>query len=103
MENNTAYDLAENGNRPGRVEEDFRRVVFVNDNGIARRVEVETGISNNTHIQIMSGLAAGDEVITGSYRILSRDRSEEHTSELQSRGQPVCRLLPEKDRRLWKA
>ena len=37
---------------------------------------METGISNNTHIQIMSGLAAGDEVITGSYRILSRDLQE---------------------------
>lgn len=76
LENDTSDDLAENRNRPGRVEEDFRRVVFVNDNGIARRVEVETGISNNTHIQIMSGLAAGDEVITGSYRILSRDLQE---------------------------
>lgn len=53
--------------------EDFRRVVFLNDNGIAKRVEVETGISDNTHIQIMSGVKAGDEVITGSYRVLSRD------------------------------
>lgn len=54
-------------------EEDFRRVVFLNNNGIAKRVEVETGISDNTHIQIMSGVDAGDEVITGSYRILSRE------------------------------
>src|SRR5439155_5497366 len=29
-------------------------------------------------------------------RVLPRDRSEEHTSELQSRGQLVCRLLLEK-------
>ena len=56
-------------------DEDFRRVVFLNDNGKAKRVEVETGISDNTHIQIMSGVDAGDEVITGSYRVLSRELS----------------------------
>ena len=54
-------------------DEDFRRVVFLNDDGIARRVEVETGISDNRHIQVMSGVEDGDEVITGSYRVLSRD------------------------------
>lgn len=53
--------------------EDFRRVVFLNDNGTARQIEVETGISNNTFIQIMSGLESGQEIITGSYRILSRE------------------------------
>lgn len=53
--------------------EDFRRVVFLNDNGVARQVEVETGISNNSYIQIMSGLEAEQEIITGSYRILSRE------------------------------
>lgn len=53
--------------------EDFRRVVFVNDNGLAKRVEVETGISDNTHIQILSGLRAGQEIVTGSYRVLSRE------------------------------
>ncbi|MDX1591624.1 MAG: efflux RND transporter periplasmic adaptor subunit [Balneolaceae bacterium] len=53
--------------------EDFRRVVFVNEGGIAKRKEVETGISDNAYIQVMSGLAAGDEVVTGSYRVLSRD------------------------------
>ncbi len=53
--------------------EDFRRVVFVNENDSAKRVEVETGISDNTHIQIMSGIEQGMEIVTGSYRILSRE------------------------------
>lgn len=53
--------------------EDFRRVVFVNDNGVAKRVPVETGISDNTHIQILSGVDSGMEIITGSYRVLSRE------------------------------
>src|SRR3712207_8904678 len=34
-------------------------------------------------------------------RLMERDRSEEHTSELQSRQYLVCRLLLEKNRWLW--
>jgi HlyD family secretion protein len=63
-----------NSNRRGS-REDFRRVVFVNDNGTAKRVEVETGISDNDYIEIIRGLEAGKEVVTGSFRILSRELS----------------------------
>ena len=65
----------DNGTRRNRGtrNEDFRRVVFVNEDGIAKRLEVETGISDNSHIQIMSGIEAGMEVVTGSYRVLSRE------------------------------
>ncbi len=56
----------------GRTE-DFRRVVFVNEEGVAKRSEVTTGISDNTHIQIMNGVEAGSEIVTGSYRVLSRE------------------------------
>lgn len=54
-------------------EEDLRKVVFIVEEGIAVRHEVETGISDNTHIQILSGVEVNDEVIIGSYRVLSRD------------------------------
>jgi len=65
----------DNGTRRNRGtrNEDFRRVVFVNEDGIAKRLEVETGISDNSHMQIMSGIEAGMEVVTGSYRVLSRE------------------------------
>ncbi|MBD3615912.1 MAG: efflux RND transporter periplasmic adaptor subunit [Gracilimonas sp.] len=52
-------------------EEDMRKVVFVIEDGKAIRKEVETGISDNSHIQILSGLEAGEEVVIGSYRTLS--------------------------------
>jgi HlyD family secretion protein len=68
----TASDNGTRRNR-GTRNEDFRRVVFVNEDGIAKRLEVETGISDNSHIQIMSGIEAGMEVVTGSYRVLSRE------------------------------
>jgi len=51
--------------------EDIRKVVFVVEDGKAVRREVETGISDNSHIQILSGLKAGEEVVIGSYRTLS--------------------------------
>ncbi len=52
-------------------EEDLRKVVFLVQNGEAERREVITGISDNTHIQVISGIEVGDEVIVGPYRILS--------------------------------
>lgn len=52
--------------------EDIRKVVFVMVDGKAVRKEVKTGISDNTHIQILTGIEAGEEVIIGSYRVLSR-------------------------------
>lgn len=54
-------------------EEDLRKVVFVVEDGTVRRQEVETGISDNTHMHIMSGIEAGEEIVVGSYRVLSRE------------------------------
>lgn len=44
--------------------------VFVIRNKKAEFVPVETGIAGTTDIEITKGLKAGDEVITGSYKIL---------------------------------
>ncbi|MGM0547453.1 MAG: efflux RND transporter periplasmic adaptor subunit [Bacteroidota bacterium] len=57
-------------------EEDMRKVVFVVEDGVAERKEVKTGISDNTHIQILSGVEAGEQVVTGSYRMLSQDLAD---------------------------
>ena len=54
-------------------EEDIRKVVFVIEDGKAIRKEVETGISDNTHLQILSGVSAGEEIVIGSYRTLSNN------------------------------
>ena len=53
-------------------EQDIRKVVFVIEDGVAVRKEVETGISDNANIQISQGLDVGQEIVVGSYRILSR-------------------------------
>lgn len=44
--------------------------VFVVRDGKVRFVEVETGIADQKHIEIVSGLEASDSVVSGPYRIL---------------------------------
>ncbi len=54
-------------------EEDLRRIVFVIDeNNRTRIVEVETGIADDTHYVIVSGISVGDKIVTGPYRAVSR-------------------------------
>lgn len=52
--------------------EDLRKVVFKVVDGNAKRLEVKTGISDNTHIQVLAGVSIGDEIIIGPYRVLSK-------------------------------
>jgi HlyD family secretion protein len=50
-----------------------KEVVFLANNGKAKMVVVETGISDDNFLEIKSGLKEGDEVISGSYRAISRE------------------------------
>ena len=51
----------------------FVPVVFVVDKGRAVARQVTTGIQSQDRIEILSGLAEGDEVVSGSYRAISKD------------------------------
>jgi HlyD family secretion protein len=63
--------IADSLRTPG--EEDLRRVVFVvADESRVRIQEVETGIADDSHYVILSGLSVGDRVVTGPYRAVSR-------------------------------
>ncbi len=53
--------------------ERLQRVVFVRDGGKVRQQTVDTGILDHTHIQIVSGLKEGDEVVSGSYGAITRE------------------------------
>jgi HlyD family secretion protein len=50
-----------------------KEVVFLADNGKAKIVVVETGISDDNYLEIKNGLNVDDEVISGSYRAISRE------------------------------
>jgi HlyD family secretion protein len=46
--------------------------VLIFDNGKAVLREIETGAASDTDIEIKSGVKAGDQIITGPYRIVSK-------------------------------
>jgi HlyD family secretion protein len=48
------------------------RIVFIKDGAKVRLQKVETGIADNSMIEIKSGVKAGDEVVSGSYAAISR-------------------------------
>ena len=53
-------------------EKEIDEVVFLYEADTARMVKVTTGIQDNEFIQILSGLEAGQEVITGPYSTIAR-------------------------------
>lgn len=79
-ENNSGGSTTTSG--PSRSE--LSRVVFLVRDHVAEMVEVTTGLSDDRYIHITSGLRAGDKVVSGNYRILSRvleDGDKVHESE----------------------
>ncbi|MBD3411381.1 MAG: efflux RND transporter periplasmic adaptor subunit [Ignavibacteriales bacterium] len=51
----------------------FEEVVFLVENGKAKKVAVETGISDDYYIEITNGLDTGATVVSGSYGAISRE------------------------------
>ncbi|WP_299122223.1 efflux RND transporter periplasmic adaptor subunit [uncultured Winogradskyella sp.] len=54
------------------VKEEKFECVFVNENGKAKLRVVETGIQDDTNIEIVSGLSEDDKIITGPYNMVSK-------------------------------
>ncbi len=57
--------------KPEKKKED-KVVVFVNDKGTAKMVEVKTGISDYDNIEILSGIKDSIEVVTGPFLVVSK-------------------------------
>jgi HlyD family secretion protein len=49
-----------------------KKYVFVVKDGKVRMVEVRTGISDATHVALLSGIKIGDMVVTGPFRTLKK-------------------------------
>ena len=56
----------------GKDDTPKKKYVYLADGAKAKQVEVQTGISDATHVTIVSGIKAGDKVITGPFRILRK-------------------------------
>ncbi len=51
---------------------ELQECVFLFENGTAKKVNVKTGIQDNTYIRILSGLKEGQEIIVGPYSAVSK-------------------------------
>ena len=50
----------------------LERVVFIKTGDTVKMQKVETGLADNSHIEIKSGVKPGDEIVSGSYTAISR-------------------------------
>ena len=65
-------DVADDKIDAKREQEKLLRVVFVREGDKVRMQTVETGIADNSMIEIKSGIKPGDEVVSGTYAAISR-------------------------------
>ena len=85
IKNDTTSNRKKTGVVSTKAEENFE-CVFVNQNGKAKLQVVETGIQDDTNIEITAGLEEGVEVITGPYNMVTKllkpgDKVENQTQE----------------------
>ena len=66
--------------------EKLQRVVFVKNGDKVRMQKVETGIADSTFIEIKNGLKAGEEVVSGSYTVVSRRLKDGSKVEIEKAG-----------------
>ncbi|MEW6701694.1 MAG: efflux RND transporter periplasmic adaptor subunit [Bacteroidota bacterium] len=62
-----------------------KEVVFVVKDNKAKMIEVKTGISDDTYIEIQSGLKGGEEIVSGPYRAISKELEDGSKVSLQSK------------------
>lgn len=62
-----------------------KEIVFIVKDGIAKTIEVETGISDDNYIEIKNGLDGNEDVVSGSYRAISRELNDDTKVRVENR------------------
>ena len=68
------------------LREKLQRVVFIKSGDHVKMQKVETGIADNTYIEIKSGVKPGDEVVSGSYTAISRKLKDGVKVQIEKQG-----------------
>jgi len=76
-----------NGNKK-KDKDKVQEIVFVVDKGKAKKVEVETGISDDDYIEIKKGLKGAEEVVTGSYTAISKELNDGSVVSVEEKNSP---------------
>lgn len=79
-------DSVANGSKgnPGNTAEKPIEVVFIVENGKAKQVPVKRGISDETTMEIVSGLTENVEVVSGSYKAINRELEDGATVKIDN-------------------
>jgi HlyD family secretion protein len=77
---------ADTDKKPEKKKE--KTVIFVNENGTAKMVEVKTGISDYDNIEIVSGVSDSTEVVTGPFLAVSKRLKEGDKIKMQEKKEP---------------
>jgi HlyD family secretion protein len=64
----------------------LQEIVFVVKNNKAKVINVETGISDDNFIEIKTGLDTGQQVVSGSYRAISRELADGSNVRIEEKG-----------------
>ncbi|RMG83764.1 MAG: biotin/lipoyl-binding protein [Bacteroidetes bacterium] len=70
--------------KSAKEEDDLVEIVFVIESDTVRIAEVKTGIQDDEYIQVLSGLNAGEMVVTGPYSAVSRKLKQGDTVEIDN-------------------
>lgn len=62
-----------------------QEIVFVVKDGLAKSVQVTTGISDDNYIEVKSGLEGDEDVVSGSYRAISRELNDNSKVRVENR------------------
>lgn len=79
----TAVNVKQQKQAEKNDRDNLQRVVFVREGDKVKMVKVETGVQDTTHIEIKSGLKAGDEVVSGSFGVITRTLKDGMTVALE--------------------
>ena len=73
---------------PAKKKEETKpqEIVFAVKDGKAKTIDVKTGISDDNYIEIKSGLKGDEEVVTGSYKAISRDLKDGAAVRVEKKG-----------------
>jgi len=86
----TATNSETTGRKPSNIDPmSFVRVVYIVQDKKAMAVPVQIGISDEEHVEILSGLKENDLVVTGPYQELDRLLDDAAIATSQAEGSPT--------------
>ena len=68
-------------------DKDIRTIVFITDGKYALAKDVKTGIQDNNYIEILSGIAVNDKIISAPFSAISKKLSDSTLIEIVKKDQ----------------